>query len=150
MPRIHPALLALLLLLLTLTPAATRAQAAPEAGRVSVTVRSGGRIRAALSRADSAAAQRLAISERSAASAPMAGEAWRRAAERRRHTLEGAVVGGTFGALIGYLAIRPDGTTEPNSCARGCGGVSGGGFLIGAGVGALVGGIVGYQIRTGP
>ena len=66
---------------------------------------------------------------------------------RGRATLEGAIAGGTLGALVGFLALQPGG--EGGSCARGCGGASGGGFLIGAGVGTLVGGVLGSLVRAG-
>lgn len=100
---------------------------------------------ATVSRGDAAA--RLRVPPTSAALPVPTRELQEMEAGRRRWTLEGAIVGGTLGALIGFLTLQPGGGDD--SCARGCGGASGGGFLIGAGVGALLGGLLGSQIRTG-
>lgn len=66
---------------------------------------------------------------------------------RGRATLEGAIAGGTLGALIGFFAVQVEGDM---GCISGCGGASGGGFLIGAGFGTVAGALLGSRIRTGP
>jgi hypothetical protein len=137
------------LLLLTL-PDAVRAQAMPEGTRVRVLAPSihNDWILGTFARADSAALQLRVPPAGATLIVPM--EKLRRVQASRGRggaTLEGAITGGTLGALIGFFAVRPG---EGGSCARGCGGASGGGFLIGAGIGTVAGALLGSRIRTGP
>jgi hypothetical protein len=145
---IRRALLALLLLVAL--PAAPRAQSVAQGTRVRVMAPaiSNDWIGGTVDRADSAAL-RLRVPPAGGVLLVPAQTLQRLQASRGRGTatLEGAIAGGTLGALVGFFAIRTEGD---GSCARGCGGASGGGFLVGAGAGAVLGGLIGSRIRTGP
>ncbi|HEV3052230.1 MAG TPA: hypothetical protein VGX50_18110 [Longimicrobium sp.] len=145
---IRPALL--LILLLVGFPGATRAQVVAEGARVRVLASSihNDWILGTVASADSAAL-RLRVPPAGATLVVPMEELQRVQASRGRGraTLEGAITGGTLGALIGFFAVQPG---EGGSCARGCGGASGGGFVIGAGIGTVAGALLGSRIRTGP
>lgn len=145
---IRPALLALLLLLAL--PGAPCAQAVPEGARVRVLAPSisGEWIAGTVSRVDSAALLLRVPPAGATLLVPME-ELQRVQASRGRGraTLEGAIAGATLGALIGFFAVQVEGDT---GCVSGCGGASGGGFLIGAGFGTAAGALLGSRIRTGP
>jgi hypothetical protein len=146
---IRPALLALLLLVAL--PAATRAQPVSQGMRVRVMAPaiSNDWISGTVERADSAAL-RLRVPPAGGMLLVPAETMRRMQASRGRapSTLQGAIMGGTLGALAGFLTLQVGNDGE--SCARGCGGASGGGFLIGVGAGAVVGALIGSRIRTGP
>ena len=67
---------------------------------------------------------------------------------RGRATGEGSIAGATLGALAGYLLATAGGADV--GCVNRCGGAGGGAFLMGAGVGAVFGALLGRQVRSGP
>lgn len=144
----HPWLIAFLLLLTA--PHAVQAQTVPEGSRVRVLAPSvhPDWILGTVARADSAAL-RLRVPPAGATLLVPMEELQRVQASRGRGraTLEGAIAGATLGALIGFFTVQVEGDT---GCVSGCGGASGGGFLIGAGVGTAAGALLGSRIRTGP